>query len=209
MSLLNKKRSGNKCSMGLKVTRVFIITLFLFLSSGIAFASSDGGHGDSAEPKGWVKEDTYRVMNFAVLFIALFAILRKPASEALNNRIKGIQEQLDDLEAQKNDAEAKLSKYTQKISKLDKEAEEIIAGYKKQGEDVKAKILKEAEAAATKLEDQARRTIEHEFMVAKLKLQEEILEEALIKAEEIVKSKITIEDQDRLVDEYLDKVVLH
>ena len=34
-----------------------------------------------------------------------------------------------------------------------------------------------------------------------------ILEKALTKAEELLKDKITSEDQNRLVDEYLDKVV--
>ncbi len=34
-----------------------------------------------------------------------------------------------------------------------------------------------------------------------------ILEKALLKAEEIIQERITDEDQDRLVDEYLEKVV--
>ena len=54
---------------------------------------------------------------------------------------------------------------------------------------------------------QAKRNIEHEFKAAKAKLQEEILEKALAKAEALVKDKITSDDQDRLVDDYLDKVV--
>jgi len=38
-------------------------------------------------------------------------------------------------------------------------------------------------------------------------LKEEILQVALVKAEEIIKAKISSEDQDRLVDDYLEKVV--
>ena len=34
-----------------------------------------------------------------------------------------------------------------------------------------------------------------------------MLEKALIKAEELIKEKIAAEDQDKLVDEYLEKVV--
>jgi len=40
-----------------------------------------------------------------------------------------------------------------------------------------------------------------------LKLQQEALEKALAKAEEIIKNKVTSQDQERLVDEYLKKVV--
>jgi len=38
-------------------------------------------------------------------------------------------------------------------------------------------------------------------------LQEEIIQKALVKAEEIIKARITDDDQNRLVDEYLEKVV--
>ena len=58
-----------------------------------------------------------------------------------------------------------------------------------------------------KLQTQARRSIEHEFDQAKQQLQAEILEKSLAKAEEIIKEKISADDQDRLVDEYLNKVV--
>ena len=49
--------------------------------------------------------------------------------------------------------------------------------------------------------------IEHEFKQAKLELQEDILEKALVKAQEIINTKITTADQDKLIDEYLEKVV--
>jgi F-type H+-transporting ATPase subunit b len=181
------------------------VVLLLFAGS-VAFASADGEHG-SAEPKGWVKEDTYRVMNFAVLAIALFFILRKPMSQALGARIEGIKDQLSKLEARKKEAEQELAKYNEKLSLMGQEAEKIVEEYVRQGNEAKVRILKEAESAAVKLEDQARRNIAHEFERAKLQLQEEILEKALVKAEGIVKRNITDEDQDRLVDEYLEKVV--
>ncbi|MCP4755425.1 MAG: hypothetical protein GY866_31565, partial [Proteobacteria bacterium] len=76
-----------------------------------------------------------------------------------------------------------------------------------QGEAAKAKILAEAEKTAEKLEEQAKRNIEHEFKEAEEKLRGEILEKALQQAEEFIKGGISSDDQDRLVDEYLEKVV--
>ena len=87
------------------------------------------------------------------------------------------------------------------------ESESIIAEYIRQGNEAKARILKEAESAAIKLEEQAKRNIQNEFDSAKKRLQQDIFEKALVKAEEIIKKSITAEDQNRLVDEYLDKVV--
>jgi len=204
MKLFNKKEPGVSRKLAL-IAVMIVVSVFIF--SGIALSSSGGEHGEHAAPKGWVATDTYKVMNFTVLALGLFFLLRKPLAQALNGRIKGIKDQLDDLESKKSEAEKKLAEYNEKLSLLDKEAERIIAEYVKQGQEAKIRILEKAELEAKKLEDQAGRNIENELKQAKSKLQEEIFEKALIKAEEIIKSRITNEDQDKLIDEYLNKVV--
>ena len=107
-----EKKSGFLLKQGIML---LIIAGMLFLGFGIAVGSSE--HGDSAdehvaaeehstaghdgehhESKGWVATDTYKVMNFAVLAIGLFFVVRKPASQFLSTRIKDIKTQLDDLE---------------------------------------------------------------------------------------------------------------
>jgi F-type H+-transporting ATPase subunit b len=147
-------------------------------------------------------------MNFAVLAVLLVVLLRKPISQTLNGRIKGIKDQLEDLEKKKKEAERQLVEYNERLTHLDKEADRIVAEYVKQGNDAKARILQEAKASAKKIEEQARKTIAHEFDRAKEQLQAEVLERALAKAEDIIKGNITSTDQDRLVDEYLEKVEL-
>ena len=201
------RERGFRKHLGMKMI-VMLGMLFFFCAGGIAFSSGGGEHdGEHAAPKGWVDTDTYRVMNFAVLAVGLFFLLRKPVSQALENRIKGIKEQLADLESRKEKAEKELASYKDKLASLDKEAEKIVEDYIRQGKEAKERILKEAEKAAKKLEEQAQRNIEHEFAQVKTKLQEEIFERALMKAEDIVRNKITTDDQERLVDEYLKKVV--
>ena len=202
------KSSGSDRNRYLSTLRVLLIisTVLLLFSIGVAMgASEEGEHG--AEPMGWVMTDTYRVMNFAVLFIALFLVLRKPVAQALSGRIQGIKDQLEDLEAKKKAAEKSLSEYNEKIALLDKEAEQLMAQYIRQGEEAKARILDEAESMADKLKVQARKNIEHEFEQAKKNLQAEIVEKALERAEQIISEKITADDQNKLVDEYLVKVV--
>lgn len=185
---------------------VLIFTVLLVFNVGTVFASAEGGK-DGAASKGWVKEDWFRVMNFSVLAIALIFLLKKPLSQALNARIKGIKDELETLEGKKKEAEGQLAEYNEKLSRLEGEAERLIEEYVKQGEEARTRIIKEAESTAVKLEEQAKRHIEHEFKQAKQQLQEEILQVALVKAEEIIKAKISSEDQDRLVDDYLEKVV--
>jgi F-type H+-transporting ATPase subunit b len=195
---------GKRCRRLRWMLPLAMTALLLF---GGTTALAAGGGGEHGGTKGWEATDTYRVMNFAVLFIGLFLVLRKPVSQALNGRIQGIKEQLEELEEKKTAAEAKLVEYDAKMAALDKEAASLMAEYVKQGEDAKARILKEAEAAAEKLKEQASKNIAYEFQQAKAELQAEIVEKALAKAETIIKEKINSDDQEKLVDEYLAKVV--
>jgi F-type H+-transporting ATPase subunit b len=100
-----------------------------------------------------------------------------------------------------------LAKYNERLSHLEQEAEKLIQEYIRQGNEAKARIIDEAKKTVEKLEEHARRNIEHEFKQAKTKLQQDILEKALVNAETLIKDSITTQDQDKLVDEYLEKVV--
>jgi len=202
-----------KCRLNLKTfgknryARVVLMTAIAFLIFGSAFAfAAGGGEGDGHHQK-WTATDSYRIMNFTVLVVGLFLLLRKPVAKALNSRIKGIKEQLENLEVKKAAAESELAQYVGKLAKLEGEADSIIADYIRQGNEAKARILKEAESAAEKLEEQAKKNIEHEFEQAKHRLKDDVLEKAMARAEEIIKTKISTNDQERLVDEYLNKVV--
>lgn len=182
-----------------------VVAVSIFSLAGVAFASS-GGSGP-VHAKEWLNTDWYRVMNFAVLAIGLFLIVRKPVGQAMGARIKSIKDQLSELDAQKKDAEKTLAQFNEKISHLEQEASKIIAQYEEQGKAVRQRILEEAAAAAQKMEEQAKRNIEQEFTIAKVKLQEEIIAKAMVEAEALVNKSITSEDQERLVDEYINKVV--
>ncbi|MFO7930913.1 MAG: ATP synthase F0 subunit B [Thermodesulfobacteriota bacterium] len=170
----------------------------LLTTAGVAVAAEDAG---------WVATDTYRVINFVVLAAILIFILKNPAKQFFGNRIRTIREQLEDLEKQKQEAENKLAEYNERLASLTRESEKIIEDYRKQGENLRDNILKEAEAASAKLEEQARKNIEREFAQAKLHLETEVFDKALEKAEEKLKRITTPDDQENLVREYLDKVV--
>jgi F-type H+-transporting ATPase subunit b len=182
-----------------------LVILSVLLAFGAVWASSEGGHGDSA---GKVKDLIWRTMNFVVLAGALIFLLKKPLAKGLESRRQGVRDQLDDLEKQKADAEKQLSEYKAKLARLDKEIEKIVAEYVKDGEAAKAKIIEEANVAAEKLLAQAKKNIEHEFEKARQELKAEMAEQAVTMAEALIKKKIKDEDQERIVDEYLTKVVV-
>jgi F-type H+-transporting ATPase subunit b len=206
-----KTKIRSALAMATIMAAIFLVGLTPAFGAGGGDSHSQGdahggGHGEEHSTP-WMKTDTAKVLNFAVLAIGLFLVLRKPVSQALNDRIKGIKEELEELESRKADVEKQLAEYDTKLATLDEEAEKVIAEYVRQGEEAKARILKEAESAADKLEEQAKKNIENEFKQAKETLQAEIVEKALVRAEQAVKEQISAEDQERLVDEYLAKVV--
>ncbi|MBW2265789.1 MAG: F0F1 ATP synthase subunit B [Deltaproteobacteria bacterium] len=187
-----------RCAVGL------LAVLAVFVAVGVVFASSGGG--ESGFDKG--KDLIWRIMNFVVLAGGLTFLLRKPVAKGLESRRQGIRDQLDDLEKRKQKAEKELSEYQQKLNQLDKEVEKIVAEYVKDGEALKAKIIEEAKASAEKLQRQAKKNIEHEFEKAKKELRAEMGAQAIVMAEELIKKNINDKDQERIIGEYLEKVVV-
>lgn len=195
----------------------YIISLMLVFSVLFAFgsvwASSEGGEHEGGEHEGGLIKNRpldllWRTINFGLLAVILVYFLRKPLPKALASRRQGIKDELDNLEGQKQEAEKQLAEYKKKLGLLDQEVEKIVAEYVREGEEVKAKILEEAQVAAEKLQEQAKKNIEHEFHKAKQQLKAEMAGEAVAMAEKLIKKDIKPKDQKRLIDEYLTKVVV-
>ena len=75
---------------------IIVLVALLFFSMSVAAGASGGEHG----AKGWVATDWFRVLNFGVLAVGLFFLLRKPLSEALRSRIDGLERSMSKLVAE-------------------------------------------------------------------------------------------------------------
>lgn len=191
-----------------KYLKIIFFTFVMFFCSAIVFASGGGGGEHAAEQVSkWVKEDWYKVLNFTILVIVLFLVAKKPVKEFFTSRIKGIEEELTDLEQKKQEAEEKIVALETRLKDLDGESKKIVDTYIQQGKDAKKRILEQAKEEAAKLEDMAKRNIDMEFKAATAELKKEITEKAIFEAEKLIKSSISSKDQDKLVDDYLEKVV--
>ncbi|MFO7990394.1 MAG: F0F1 ATP synthase subunit B [Thermodesulfobacteriota bacterium] len=184
----------------IKVTGV--TALLIGVAVATSWAASDGEVHNS-----WLTIDTWKTLNFAVLAIGLFLLGRKPAKAFFSSRKKEIADELKDLEQKKAEAEKQLAEYQARFNNLDQESRQIIEDYIKQGEEAKKRIIAQAEAQAEKLEDMAKRSIEQEFKTARMKLQKEISALAVDRAEQVIQNAISSEDQEKIVDDYLKKVV--
>ena len=175
--------------------------LVVALSASSAAASGSG----VSESQLW--DFVYRIINFVVLAAVLIFLLRKPLKSGLKSRSRAIAQELKDLESKRDEARRAYAMMEKRLTDIEKEREDILARFKEEGENEKKKILDDAHLLATRIKSQAQNTIEHETKLAKAELRREVAEMSAAVAERLVREKITHEDQSRLVDEYLTKVV--
>jgi F-type H+-transporting ATPase subunit b len=189
-----------------KVGSVALTVLFVLLVAGIAYASSDAhGHSEGISKAKWM-DLLWRTLNFVALVAILVKFLKKPIVNGLAGRRQSIREQLELLDSQKAEAERMYKEAEAKLTKLDSEVENIVAEAVKQGEAEKEKIIADAERAAGDIKRQAENAVAHEMAAAKTRLKAEIAEQAVLLAEEMIKKNLQPADQNKMVEDYLDKV---
>ncbi|MFP3871029.1 MAG: F0F1 ATP synthase subunit B [Syntrophobacteria bacterium] len=149
----------------------------------------------------------YRLLNFGLMVGILYYFLRKPLRQFFAKRTENITKTLNELETKKQDADQKYKEYSEKLAQLDKETDRILQEYIEQGEREKVKIIANAEKAAAEIRKMTELAIQQEIKSAKGDLQREIAELSVAAAEQMLKDKIEEEDQQRLVNDFMTKVV--
>ena len=173
------------------------------LLSSMALAAGGGG----ADRSGDLLDLLYRFINFALLVIILFVVLKKvPIKEFFSSRIEGIKKELEDLKKQKETAERKARDLESKLNAFAGERGEILAQYRADGLAEKERILAEAKERAKQILGQAEVSIQYEMQTAKEKLKQEVVALAAQRAEEIIAREMTDKDQDRLVNEFIEEL---
>ncbi|MGQ9921493.1 MAG: F0F1 ATP synthase subunit B family protein [Desulfobacca sp.] len=181
------------------------------LLSGLVMVSaawaSGGEHGHGAIDPAKLDDLLWRTVNFLVFAAILYKLAAKPIKEFFSKRRTDISSELQDLETQKMRVQKALRAAKAQLAAVAAEREQILQQYIAEGEAEKAKIIAKAEQAAQRLKDMAAMTIAAETKKAAAELKQEIVEAAIQLSEQIVREKIVPADQQRLVDDYLAKVV--
>jgi F-type H+-transporting ATPase subunit b len=176
--------------------------------AGVAFGSEAGGeHGGITPEK--VRDLTFRTMNFVVFAGILIYLLTKkfPIKNFFVQRSQEIAQSLSDLEAKKAAAAQAVEEAEARLAQVAAERDQIIQQFVAEGQLEKAKIIQKAEMVAARIKDMAALSIAQETKKAAQQLKVEVATQATKLAEELIKKKMTPTDQQRLVDEYLAKVV--
>jgi F-type H+-transporting ATPase subunit b len=187
-----------------KILASLLLGAVLLLSYGFALAV---GEPEGADRAGDLLDLLYRFMNFALLVIILVVVLKKVRiGDFFRSRSEEIQRKLDELRKGKEEAEKKFHGIEQKLKEFEKNKQQMLQQFEEEGLEEKQKILAEANERAGQIIEQAEMSIQQEIKTARDRLQREIVALAAQRALDILSKEITGNDQDRLVDEFIEKV---
>jgi F-type H+-transporting ATPase subunit b len=200
-----KCRTGNNIKRNALVLGGLTI-LLLVLVATLGFASEGGGHHvDSGKQ---MKDFMWRCIDFvALLGILFWAIKKADMKKSLADRQAGIARALREADEARSAAEKKFAEYNQKLTAANQEIDALQTAIRREGALEKERIIAEANATAAKLKEQAQLAASQEVLKAKAELRAEASRLAVKLAEQTLKEKVRQDDQDRLVGEYLTKVV--
>lgn len=181
-----------------------VTALGIVLVAAVAWAA---GGGEEVDTKAQLIDFAWRIANFIILVYILYKLMWKKMKGFFAGRREGIKASLEEAEVVKADAEKKFKEYDEKIKKAEEEIQGISAMIKAQGEEEKKRIIADAERASVKMKEDAKARMEQELKKAKNELRLEASELAVQMAEDILKKKVTKEDHEGMVREYLDRMV--
>jgi F-type H+-transporting ATPase subunit b len=185
-----------------KLTIAILAGVLVLGTATVLYASS--GEGSLSPAK--LKDFGWRVMNFVALMIVLIKYLKQPLVNALSARRQGIADQFEGLNERRAEVEKDYQRCEAKLSQIDQEVNRIIENAKAQAETEKARIIEDANRAAEDIKRKAEMSIQFEMSESRQRLQVEIAEEAARMAESLIKQNLQDSDQNRIVEDYLDKV---
>ena len=195
---------------GISRSLVITVSVFLLLAvmAAVGLASEAGAGAHHADTGKQLKDFVWRVVDFgALLALVVWALKKANVKGTLAARQDAIGKALRDAAEAKEAAEKKFAEYSAKLAAANQEIDEIYAAIRNEGEAEKARIIAEARVMAEKIREQATQAADQEVLKARTELRVEAARLAVGLAEKTIKEKIVKNDQDRLVGEYLTKVV--
>jgi F-type H+-transporting ATPase subunit b len=200
--------------MGRKAGKILLLVLVLGVTLvAVASANEAGAEHKSLitllaeDPMPLLKDFLWRVLNLAILLWILIKFAGKPLKEYFAGRRDSIQKGVQEAQEAKAEAERIYREYQEKLAGLDDELKVIEERARLEGERESERMRQETEELVAKLQQQARRMAEQEIAGAKRQLRREAAEVALETAEKLVKENISDAARQRMVENYLDKVV--
>jgi F-type H+-transporting ATPase subunit b len=189
-----------------QIKRILIIVCGCMLFAALLYASGgEGGHEGGHHGVQWM-DLVKRTINFAALVFFLWYLLADKIKKYFGERRIEIANLLEEVDKERNDAEKKFVLYEQKFKEVEKDINEITKTLTGEIENEKNKIIEEGKANSQRLIEQAKAAAEQEVINSRQNLRNYVVELAGNMAAAIVTKEMTNNDQERLVEEYINNV---
>lgn len=187
----------------------FIIILLTFVAlalltfAAVAPAAEEGGHGNEITFVGdWLP----RLFNFAVIAFVIVYFMRKPTRDFFKNRSAEIAKSIEESRQARERAAHALAEMERKMKDLEAETGRMVEEANARGEKDKAALIEEGKKVASDVQVQVKESINIELQKARTSLAAEAALLSIDLAEGTIKEKITKQDHERIVKDYISKV---
>lgn len=143
------------------------------------------------------------LVNFGILVAGYYLLGRKPIAAGLQSRRDRIAREIEEAQKMRREAEERAKFYQVKLEKLTEEVRTAREGLVRAGEAERDRLVREAEAKGERMKKDAEFLVEQELKQIRVDLQRETVEAAIAAAEELLKKRVTMADQERLAEDYL------
>ena len=148
----------------------------------------------------------WKLFNFAVFLTILTVLLRRPLKEFWKIRANEIGFHIKESTKLREDAEDKLKACQDKMAQVSQEIDTLVADLKEEGDLEKKKLQERAQEFAKQLKKDSQRQVDQEIRRVKEVLKEEIARLTVDQAQKIIAEKMTPEDENKLMNQYLEQL---
>jgi F-type H+-transporting ATPase subunit b len=145
----------------------------------------------------------FPLINFLMYAFILVKYVLPRVRDFLKTRHQEVATKVEQASAKKRAAEALVQEYKTRLANADKEAQVIIGELRADGEREKAKLVGEAQGMAVKIKADANFLADQEVKGARQKVREEMAEQAVATARQLVARHLSSADQSRLAEEFV------
>ncbi|MCH7903801.1 MAG: F0F1 ATP synthase subunit B [Armatimonadetes bacterium] len=137
---------------------------------------------------------------------AIYGMLIKPLSEAINNRTTSLEKTFTEAELLEAQMETMKAEYEARLSETEANARAQIQAEVKKAQDLRTQIQAEASAKADEMIKKAQEEIRAERDKALVNLRVHVAKVSMLAAEKIIGENMDTDRNRRLVDEFVDSV---
>lgn len=175
------------------------LLLLLILDSGLAWAEEHGHGAHGGIP---TRTIFWQVFNLAVLFGALFFILKDGVKNFFAQRRSGFVAAAEKSQSIRQEAEKQFIDIQHKIENLENTRAESLARAEAEAADMRHQLVREANEMAVKIHQEAEITAKIEVQRAKQDLHEKFVKEAIQAARTVLTKDLGAQDHQRLQGDF-------